>query len=569
MADAFESASTDPTPAHTAPIWEPLGVVCQACLGQTRTGAWTCTHCGQPIGPRLDTHGRQIGGGIVMPDGRLLSPQQAAVESPADELAFGGGSGGGKSYLMLGLAVTQHRRTTIYRREFAQFRDAGGLWQQSIELIGIRGVPAHFAWRELPGDRQIAFRAAGHLPQHWLRQKGKASDLIGFDELTEIPSDAYRFLIGWLRSGIPGQRQRVVATFNPPLTAAGQWVLEYWGPWLLRSHPRPAKPGELRWYVEGDQGESLEVDGPTSGSARPDPVLVSGRRLTPRSRTFLPSTVEDNPYYLRTGYADVLDAMPNAIRALVRTGDFAAAIPDDRRQVIPTAWVEAAQARWTPDGGERWPLSQIGVDPAWGGEDEFAIALRRGPWLAPLKTYPGAAVANGIVGAELIWSAVGSREVPVQIDAIGGGLSCVDQCTTAYRMLVVPLIGSERTDETTRAADPRARIRFANRRAKWYWRMRELLDPSNTERYALPPDPVLKADLTAVRWTMTTRGLAIEEKDLVRQRLGRSPDRGEAAIYASVQETEGALPEGASPIIVGETPSPWAVVRGERGDWWR
>ena len=36
----------------------------------------------------------------------------------------------------------------------------------------------------------------------------------------------------------------------------------------------------------------------------------------------------------------------------------------------------------------------------------------------------------------------------------------------------------------------------------------------------------------APRWKLTARGIQVEEKREINKRLGRSPDRGEAAIYA-------------------------------------
>jgi hypothetical protein len=50
----------------------------------------------------------------------------------------------------------------------------------------------------------------------------------------------------------------VLGLWNPP---EGFWVVKYWGPWLDKTHPNPAKPGELRWFTTV-AGEDREVDGP-------------------------------------------------------------------------------------------------------------------------------------------------------------------------------------------------------------------------------------------------------------------------------------------------------------------
>jgi hypothetical protein len=43
--------------------------------------------------------------------------------------------------------------------------------------------------------------------------------------------------------------------------AEGLWVIKHWAPWLDPLHPRPARPGELRWFTTGPDGEDIEVDG--------------------------------------------------------------------------------------------------------------------------------------------------------------------------------------------------------------------------------------------------------------------------------------------------------------------
>jgi hypothetical protein len=62
--------------------------------------------------------------------------------------------------------------------------------------------------------------------------------------------------------------------------------------------------------------------------------------------------------------------------------------------------------------------------------------------------------------------------------------------------------------------------------------MREALDPSQEggSVVALPPDSELKADLASYRWENTIGGIKIEDKEHMRKRLGRSPDKGDAAI---------------------------------------
>jgi hypothetical protein len=138
---------------------------------------------------------------------------------------------------------------------------------------------------------------------HWI---GRARDLLAIDEATQFAEQQVRLLMGWVRSEDPKQRCRVILATNPPLTSEGLWVIKMFAPWLDETFPRPAKPGELRWVVTDDDGDRW-VDGP-------DPVMAhidgTEKLVTPLSRTYIPSSVKDNPFYVKSGYQKQLDALP-------------------------------------------------------------------------------------------------------------------------------------------------------------------------------------------------------------------------------------------------------------------
>ncbi len=79
-------------------------------------------------------------------------------------------------------------------------------------------------------------------------------------------------------------------------------------------------------------------------------------------------------------------------------------------------------------------------------------------------------------------------------------------------------------------------LNFYNKRAEWWWRLREYLDPESGMDIALPPDRELLADLTAPRWELTPRGIKIELKDEIKKRIGRSPDKGDSLAYAFAKQ---------------------------------
>ena len=446
----------------------------------------------------------------------LPGPQTQGYESPADILFFGGAAGGSKTWLLLGLALTRHRHSLLFRREYKQLR---GMIEDSRALVGLRGRfnGQELLWR-FPDARLLEFGAVQH-PGTELGFQGRRHDFLGFDEISHFFESQFRFLTGWLGTSTPGQRCRVVATGNPPTDADGEWIIQYWGPWLDPQHPYPAVPGELRWYATVDGQDVERQDG--------TPFEHKDELITPMSRTFIPSRVEDNPYLMASGYKTVLQNLPEPLRSKMLHGDFSAGLEDNPWQVIPTAWVDAAMDRWTEEKPDL-PLSALGVDIARGGVDKTVIAKRYGYWFPRLKKYPGVQTPDGPSVAALV-VIEHEGDASINMDIIGVGGSGYDHVKLVKPKWTVPMNGAEKST----ARDRSGQLHFRNKRAEWHWKMREALDPSTGDALALPPDREMRADLIAPRWKLTAQGIQIEDKDEIKARLGRSPDSGESVIYAN------------------------------------
>ena len=444
-----------------------------------------------------------------------------AYESLADVLGYGGAAGGGKSDLLLGLAFTRHRWSLILRSEASQLR---AIIDRSREIVDGRGRLNENTgvWRNLPGGRQLELGGVkDQTDVH--NHKGRPKDFLGIDETDQFTVGMVRFLMGWVRTTVEGQRCRTVLTFNPPTSAEGRWLLSYFAPWLDRKHPRPAKPGELRWYAMLSNGKEVE---------RPDDQSFEdqGETITPRSRSFIPARVTDNAALMRTGYLATLQALPEPLRSQLIRGDFEAGIEDDPWQVIPTAWVEAAMARWTPSPPAGVPLSAIGVDVARGGADQTALAPRYGPWFARLRKHPGRTTPDGPSVAALVVPLLVERSTAlVCVDVIGIGAAAYDACRHIHGARVLPVNFAESAHG---ALDRAGVLTFANLRAFGYWALRDLLDPAAKTGIMLPPDRELLGDLTSPRWRMTPSGVRVELKEDIVARLGRSPDCGDAVVLS-------------------------------------
>lgn len=450
-----------------------------------------------------------------------IGPQLRAFESKADILFYGGQAGGGKSDLLLGLSLTAQEKSIIFRREAVQLV---GMEERMTTILGTRdGYNSQTGLWRLPDSRTLEFGSV-KLPGDWLKYQGRPHDAKLFDEICHFTELQFRSLIGWMRTDNPSIRQRVVCAGNPPTDAEGEWVVRYWAPWLDPQHPNPAKDGELRWYVTDEDGKDKEVPGP-------DPVMVGNELMVPKSRTFIRSSVDDNLFLQTTGYKATLQALPEPLRSQMLRGDFMAGRSDPVWQLIPTDWIKAAQARWKPRDA-KGPMTALGLDVSRGGQDKTSAARRHDEWFDTILTVPGAVTTDGPTAAGFVAPLIRNGAC-ICVDAIGIGSSALD-FIKGLNLLVLAVVGSEGSKEFTVAGN----LRFRNRRAEMYWRLREALDPTAENPIALPPDSELTTDLAAVRYKVVQMGqnaaIQIRDKDEIREAIGRSPDKGDSVAMTFV-----------------------------------
>lgn len=474
----------------------------------------------------------------------LKGPQENALESGADELLYGGAAGGGKTDLLLGTAIREHKSSIIFRRELAQMKGAEGIISRSENIVGDAGKlnRTDWVWRDLPGEASLEFAGVPH--EHSKnRYKGRPHDFKGFDELTEFSRSQYRFLIIWNRTSVIGQRCRVVATTNPPITEDESWVIDEWAPWLDPEFPEPAEPGELRYYsYDGDdliwitEDQIIWKDGAAT-------AIVNDEERELKSRTFIPAKLEDNPYLMETGYSKILDALPEELRESFKSGEFNRDLDANPLQVIPTSWVKLAQERWKTLKAEGFepgvPMTAIGVDPSRGGKDSTVLIPRYADYVPEVIEIPGKKVPDGPTGAAHILKHH-SDDAKVVIDVIGIGSSVYDSAKDMLPCAAFNASGkSRRTDKSKK-------FKFVNKRAEAYWLLREMLDPSSEYEIALPDSNKLRQELCAPKFKVVKSGIQIEDKDDIKKRIGRSPDIADAITYAFAKDMSTQSVKGAS-----------------------
>jgi hypothetical protein len=218
----------------------------------------------------------------------------------------------------------------------------------------------------------------------------------------------------------------------------------------------------------------------------------------------------------------------------------------DEDAVIPLAWLEAAIERWhvwdragrPPQGGPLW----TGVDVGRGG-DESVLARRDG----------AAIVLEGNRRRDTMSqvSALQGLEGRAIIDVIGLGAGVYDRLKeVGARPLAYTGSGK------AQVRDRSGKFGFTNTRSAAYWNLRELMDPAFEPVLMLPPDDLMISDLTTPTWEVQTGlppKIKVEPKEKVVERLGRSPDRGDAiamAMWADrMRGTAGlAEPQGQMPV---------------------
>jgi len=174
--------------------------------------------------------------------------------------------------------------------------------------------------------------------------------------------------------------------------------------------------------------------------------------------------------------------------------------------------VEAAMRRRLDEDAYAWSQKRIGVDVARFGDDRTVLVPRQG--LAAFRpvmmrgartTAIAARVGTGITK----WGA----ELTLVDDTGHWGHGVVDNLLAAGYP-VVPVIFS----------DPALEPRYRNRRAEMWMQMAEWVKRGGM----LPNVPELVAELVTPTYCFINGKFALEEKDQIKRRLGRSPDLADA-----------------------------------------
>ena len=458
-------------------------------------------------------------------------PQTDAYKSKADILLYGGAAGGGKTDLLCGLAW-HHERGFIVRRTSTEL---DGIIERSHDLYEGKGDynKVERTWKLDNGSLKFG---GMQYEADWRDYAGRARDYMGFDEAAEFLEVQIKSIMAWLRHEDKDHKCRLVLATNPPRGAEGEWIIRWFAPWLDPLYANPAAPGELRWAIwVGD--EQIWCDGPETR-------IIDGEEYIPKSYTFIPALLDDNPYYKdNRDYRATLQSLPEPLRSQLLKGDFTAGQEDDEWQVIPSEWVDLAFERWEKAENKTRRMIALSADIGQGGSGDptTLAALHTDCWFAPIKEFRED-VKDGYKVASLI---VKERRdnADLSLDLTGGwGAAPQEALERDFGLHVTGLVASAKSGRYSRDR----RFGFVNQRAEWWWLFREGLDPNNhpEDLPKLPPDPKLKAQLCAPTWRLKGTNIQIEEKAEIKKRLGASTDRADAVIQVWSRREYAALMSG-------------------------
>jgi hypothetical protein len=149
-------------------------------------------------------------------------------------------------------------------------------------------------------------------------------------------------------------------------------------------------------------------------------------------------------------------------------------------------------------------------------------------------TWPGVSIPDGPTAANKVHQEAEKLEPAyINVDVIGYGSSSYDSLIgMGYNAIPINVsVGSTYQDKSKK-------LTMRNLRAEMYWRMRDALDPENDSTIALPQDPELLRDLCSARYEPLAGGkIKVEAKEEIKERIGRSPDKGDAVLLANYQDT--------------------------------
>ena len=269
-------------------------------------------------------------------------------------------------------------------------------------------------------------------------------------------------------------------------------------------------------------------------TCNPSPGWVKQRFVDQQlpKHAFISSLMKDNPFLPRDYMSDNRQILSVSDAARFIDGDWN--IADDPNQLFKYEWIRLAMERPDlPFDGTR----SLGVDVARFGDDSCCMAPMTGPNFQPLIITPG--MVRTTKYAKQVGTYMKAHRIPASrtaVDTVGLGAGVADNLYETG-LSTIEFNGGESPYYATGAYE------FTNLRAQGFWALRNALESESISLPSEDPDNMLTQELLAIRYKMssTDRMITLENKDVLKSRLGWSPDRADAvmmgnAVHAGLAE---------------------------------
>lgn len=284
-------------------------------------------------------------------------PQEMALSSAADIVIMGGANGGGKTWSLLADPLRHVDNpqfgAVIFRREGPQITNQGGLWDESNLLYTPLGAAPNQndrAWT-FPSGARVRFSHMQYAKDRFAWD-GSQIPMIGFDQLESFEEIQFWFMLSRNRTTC-GVRPYVRATCNPVPEddTVGGWLHKLINWWIdgETGYAIQERAGIIRWFVRREEKLHWADTRDELIAQFPD---VPHEDLQPKSLTFVPAKLEDNPILTRQdpGYRGWLLSLPLVERERRLGGNWK--IKATGGTVFDRAWFKIVPA--LPTDVEEW-----------------------------------------------------------------------------------------------------------------------------------------------------------------------------------------------------------------------
>lgn len=449
------------------------------------------------------------------------------------EVLFGGGAGGGKSWLVSTWSIIQCRRYPgirigLGRKEISNLRKTTAqtyIGEVHPVLNILDGRDFRYSSIIDPGiyytnGSQVLFTDLAPAPSD------PNFDRLGSLNLTHVVVEEAGEVVQHAAKVFSSRRNRylnkkygitgkTIYTCNPTTNFLRE---EFYEPWLA------AGGGDVQtWEFTNESGEPVYVE------------LPDGKRVRAK-RAFIKSLPTDNPF-LSNNYLETLKSLPPAQRRRLFEGDWN--FDDDESKLFKLHLFKTATE--APDDGDKY----AGCDPSRGG-DKTVFTAMQGDVVTDQQTLaiPAETSDKGTFVAKAYIEFCQVRGIGYEnaaVDVVGIGASVQDACNRLGFRVRAFNAGSTKSvrqlDKYGRVIDPRPGNEgtplFDNIRSQGYYDLAEALHTGALKLHTELPDAAkLRQELGAHHYETQERKVIVEKKDKIKAAIGHSPDFADSLLAA-------------------------------------